>query len=146
MRRFLSVIFWSVIAAAFIGPGTITTAAVSGAKFGFNLLWALLFSTFACLILQEASARITVVTGQNLGQSLYKQLPADHSFSWIVYLIPGTIVLGCAAYEAGNILGSVAGANLATGLSPKILTIIMGLIVTCLLYFSTTKTVVHILG
>ena len=31
MKRFWSVLFWSVIAAAFIGPGTVTTAAAAGA-------------------------------------------------------------------------------------------------------------------
>ena len=42
MKRLLSVLFWSVIAAAFIGPGTVTTAASAGAGFHYSLLWALL--------------------------------------------------------------------------------------------------------
>ena len=66
MQRLLNILLWSVIAAAFIGPGTVTTAASSGARFGFALLWALLFSTVACLVLQEASARVAVVSGRTL--------------------------------------------------------------------------------
>ncbi|MEM8659565.1 MAG: divalent metal cation transporter, partial [Pseudomonadota bacterium] len=30
-----------LVTAAFIGPGTITTASIAGANFGFALLWAL---------------------------------------------------------------------------------------------------------
>ena len=40
---FGSVLLWSVISAAFIGPGTVTTAANAGSLFGTQLLWALLF-------------------------------------------------------------------------------------------------------
>ena len=53
MNRFLAIVFWSVLAAAFIGPGTVTTAASAGAQHGLSLLWALVFSTFACVILHE---------------------------------------------------------------------------------------------
>ena len=49
--RVLNILFWSIISAAFIGPGTVTTATKAGADFQFQLLWALLFATFACLIL-----------------------------------------------------------------------------------------------
>ena len=52
-KRILNILFWSVVSSAFIGPGTITTAAKSGASFGTDLLWALVFSTLACLLLQE---------------------------------------------------------------------------------------------
>ncbi|MCB0548279.1 MAG: divalent metal cation transporter, partial [Phaeodactylibacter sp.] len=62
-----SVLFWSIISAAFIGPGTVTTAAKAGASFQLQLIWALAFSIFATIILQEAAARITLASGKNLG-------------------------------------------------------------------------------
>ena len=73
MKKILSILFWSIITAAFIGPGTVTTAAKSGAVFGYDLLWALLFSTVACLVLQEASARVTVISGLSLGEAIRQQ-------------------------------------------------------------------------
>lgn len=63
VNRIASVLLWSVVAAAFIGPGTVTTTASAGAAHGYTLLWALVFSTIAMVLLQEASARITVVSG-----------------------------------------------------------------------------------
>jgi Mn2+/Fe2+ NRAMP family transporter len=122
MRRFWSVLFWSVIAAAFIGPGTVTTAASAGAEFRYSLLWTLLFSTIACLLLQESSARVTICSGRDLGQALrqrYRSAPAGRV---VLPLIFGAVLFGCAAYEAGNILGGVAGAELGTGLAPRLLT------------------------
>jgi len=36
-----------LVTAAFIGPGTVTTASRAGAGFGFALLWTVLFSVLA---------------------------------------------------------------------------------------------------
>ena len=39
--------------AAFIGPGTIVTSSRAGARYGFALLWAVVFSVIATAVLQE---------------------------------------------------------------------------------------------
>lgn len=146
MQRILQILFWSVIVAAFIGPGTVTTAASAGANFGYALLWALLFSTLGCLVLQEASARVTVMSGKNLGQAIRARYQGGAAGITVMLLVLGAIVLGCAAYQAGNILGSVAGATLGTGLPPRMLTLFIGLVSGLLLYFGTTKIVARCLG
>lgn len=111
-NRLLNILLWSVVSAAFIGPGTVTTATKAGATFGFDLLWALVFSTFACLLLQEAAARITIVSGFNLGQAIAKQFEGKSTRTLVLILIIGAIIVGCAAYQTGNILGAVAGIDL----------------------------------
>ncbi len=146
MKRLWSVLFWSVIAAAFIGPGTVTTAAKAGAGFGYSLLWALAFSSIACLLLQEAAARITVVSGRDLGQALRERYREGLSAITLLALIFGAILLGCAAYEAGNILGGVAGAELGTGLSPFVLTLLCGVGAAALLWIGAPRTVARVLG
>jgi manganese transport protein len=143
--RILSILFWSVIAAAFIGPGTVTTAASAGARFQLTLLWALLFSTVACVVLQEASARITVVSGSNLGQALVRQYPV-RAVRAIPLLVMATIVLGCAAYEAGNILGAVAGLDLVTGVPSRAATVVVGAFAFTILWLGSTRVVVSLLG
>ena len=62
-----SVILWSVISAAFIGPGTVTTAVTAGSVYQLDLMWAVVFATIACILLQEVSARITIASGLSLG-------------------------------------------------------------------------------
>ena len=60
----------AMVAAAFIGPGTVTTASVTGAEFGYALLWTMVFSIVATIVLQEMSARLGLVSGEGLGEAL----------------------------------------------------------------------------
>ncbi len=144
--RVLSILFWSVIAAAFIGPGTVTTAASAGAAYRYDLLWALVFSVIATLVLQEASSRLTIVSGKNLGEAIRTQY-FDSSRLWFLpSFVFVAIFTGCLAYEAGNILGAVAGMLLIVNLPSYILILIIGSVAAVLLYTGSTKTVVRVLG
>ncbi len=139
MKRLLSVLLWSILAAAFIGPGTVTTAASAGSRFGPVLLWALTFSTLACVVLQEASARLTLASGSNLGQALRRRFAGGWRGAAILLLVLGAIVVGCAAYQAGNILGGVAGAALAVAVPRSVLTLATGLAAGGLWMFRTQR-------
>lgn len=146
MRRLASILLWSVIAAAFIGPGTVTTAGSAGASTGLTLLWALVFSTVACFVLQEASARLTAVSGQSLGQALRARYKGGVRALFLILLVLGAIVLGCAAFEAGNILGGVAGALLISELSPRTLAVLTTAAAGVLLWFQAPHSVARILS
>jgi len=63
----------TLVAAAFIGPGTVTTCTIAGVTSGYSLLWALVFSIIATLVLQEMSARVGWVTREGLGEALSNQ-------------------------------------------------------------------------
>ena len=71
-----------------------------------------MFSTFACVVLQEAAGRLTLLSGHSLGEALARQFPSGYGRAAVLVLVLGAVLLGCAAYEAGNILGGVAGALL----------------------------------
>ena len=62
------------------------------------------------------------------------------------YTVLTAILLGCAAYEAGNILGAVAGAALVFNVSTVNLTLVVGIIAFLLLWFGSTKVIAQILG
>lgn len=145
-KRILNILFWSVVSAAFIGPGTITTAAKSGAEFGMELLWALLFSTFACLLLQEAAARLTIVSGKNLGQAIVAQFERSKSKVIVLLLVLGAIVFGAAAYEMGNLLGAVAGCLLIFNIPSYILILVIGAIAALILNIPSLKIISTIMG
>ena len=108
--RLQATFFWSVITAAFIGPGTVTTAASAGSNFGLSLLWSLLFSVFATIVLQETAARISQASGMGLGSLISKRHAG--SSRWLSRMLFVAIALGCAAYQAGNMLGAMAGLKL----------------------------------
>ena len=60
----------AMVTASFIGPGTVTTATRAGAEFGYALLWTVIFSIIATIILQEMSARIGIITKGGLGEAI----------------------------------------------------------------------------
>lgn len=98
-----------LVTAAFIGPGTITTCTLCGSSFGYALLWGLLFSVFATIILQEMSARLGIIGRLGLGEALRQQFKNPVTKLVSVILVLSAIVIGNAAYETGNILGASMG-------------------------------------
>ncbi len=146
MRRLGAVMLWSVIAAAFIGPGTVTSCASAGAAYGPALLWALTFSTVACVALQEAAARLTVASGLTLGQALRRRFANRAAGGGVMLLVLGAVILGCAAYQAGNILGAVAGAKLLVGLPSSWLAALVGAAAALVLWVGRIRGAVRVLS
>ncbi|QDK78822.1 divalent metal cation transporter [Spirosoma sp. KCTC 42546] len=140
-----SVLFWSVISAAFIGPGSVTACAIAGSKYGIQLLWVLTFATLGTVWLQEAAARITIATGKDLGQVITQTYTGARG-RWVGWTLFLAIFLGCAAYQAGNILGAVAGLALLTGLPVPALTIGIGFVCIALLWIGSTQNLANFLG
>lgn len=98
-----------LIAAAFIGPGTVATCTITGASYGFTLLWAMVLSIIATIVLQEMAARIGLVTRRGLAEVIRSQIQNPTIRVLAILLILSAIVIGNAAYEAGNISGGVLG-------------------------------------
>jgi NRAMP (natural resistance-associated macrophage protein)-like metal ion transporter len=98
-----------LVTAAFIGPGTITTASIAGANFGFALIWTLLFSVIATILLQSMAARLGVATGQDLAQALRANIQTPLFKTLAAFLVISAIGIGSAAYEAGNLSGASMG-------------------------------------
>ncbi len=120
-------------AAAFIGPGTVTTASVVGASTGYALLWALAFSIFATIILQEMSARLGIVSREGLGDALRTTFDNVVVKAVAVILVLSAITIGAAAFQTGNITGSALALETISGISPQIWMIIVGVVAFALL-------------
>ena len=105
-----------LVTAAFIGPGSVATASAVGANFGFVLLWALLFSLIATIVLQEMAARLGLVSGEGLSQALRTTFKNPLLSRIAVLLVVSAIGIGNAAYEAGNISGAALGLQSLTTL------------------------------
>ncbi|GAB3663268.1 Nramp family divalent metal transporter [Echinicola sediminis] len=98
-----------LIAAAFIGPGTVTVCTLAGVNFGYDLLWALLLSTLATIVLQEMGARIGLVNQKGLAEIIRQEIQQPLAKVLSIGLVIVAIAIGNAAYEAGNIGGAVMG-------------------------------------
>lgn len=98
-----------LVAAAFIGPGTVTACTLAGVGFGYALLWAMLLSIIATLVLQEMAARLGIITQKGLADVIKEELKTPWIRNTVITIILGAIVIGNAAYEAGNIGGATLG-------------------------------------
>ncbi len=137
----------ALIAAAFIGPGTVTVCTKAGVRFGFALLWALVLSVVATAVLQEMSARLGLISKKGLAEALTSQLKTPWMKWLAVILIVSAILIGNSAYQAGNISGGVLGlqtifpeTNVQLGdFSLNYLVFIIGAIAFLLLYLGNYK-------
>lgn len=135
----------SIIAAAFIGPGTVTVCTLAGVHHGLELLWALTFSVLATIILQEMSARVGIVAQMGLGESLRTHLKHPWLKYFSLVLVLSAILIGNAAYEAGNISGAILGFQNYFPEAESILALIIGMLAGVILYMGNIKTLEKIL-
>ncbi|WP_304517823.1 Nramp family divalent metal transporter, partial [Cecembia rubra] len=101
-----------LVAAAFIGPGTVTVCTLAGVNFGYDLLWALGLSIITTIVLQEMAARIGLITQRGLAANISNTIQKSGWRIFSISLVLFAIVLGNAAYEAGNISGGALGAEI----------------------------------
>ncbi len=122
-----------LVAAAFIGPGTVTTASVAGASTGFALLWALVFSIFATIVLQEMAARLGIVARRGLGEAMRHAFDNPAGRWAMIALVIVAIGFGSAAFQTGNVSGAALGLEAVTGIGTGIWAVVVGLAAAALL-------------
>lgn len=96
---------------AVVGPGFITanvdndangiwTYSAAGAQFGYGLLWTILPTMIALIVIQEMSARMGAVTGKGLSDLIREEFGLRVTFF---------IMLGLVITNFGNVVGEFAG-------------------------------------
>ena len=86
-------------------PGGILTYSRAGAKYAYALLWTLVPTTVALIVVQEMAARMGVVTGKGLSDLIREQFGLRMTFFTMFVL---------ALADVGNIIAEFAG--LASGM------------------------------
>lgn len=129
----------TLVAAAFIGPGTVVTASLAGANFGYALLWALVFSVLATMVLQEMAARLGVVTQQGLGEAIHHHIRSRQLRWGAITLIVAAVVVGNSVYQGGNLMGATLGIAGVTGEPQAWMPLLIGSIAILLLWSGSYK-------
>jgi Mn2+/Fe2+ NRAMP family transporter len=110
LMRFRLLALVAVIGPGFItanvdnDPGGILTYSQAGAKYGYALLWTLIPTTIALIVVQEMAARMGAITGKGLSDLIREEFGLRMTFFTM-------LVLGLADF--GNIAAEFAG--LASG-------------------------------
>lgn len=101
MLLFLSVMGPGIITANIDNDASgITTYSVAGARFGYELLWTLIPTTVALVVIQEMIARMGVVTGKGLSDLIRENYGVKTTFF---------MMLGLLIANFGNTVADLAG-------------------------------------
>ncbi|ERF47795.1 Nramp family divalent metal transporter [Staphylococcus arlettae] len=118
-----------IITASFIGPGTVTTMTQGGAGFGYSLLWAVVFSIIATIVLQEMIIRLSLVTREGLGEAIQELFAHKIGKFIIVWFTLIAVTIGCAAYISGDLIGTSLGASYLLQLPEHLVAPVIGVII-----------------
>jgi Mn2+/Fe2+ NRAMP family transporter len=143
----------TLVAAAFIGPGTVTVCTLAGVRSGYMLLWALLFSVIATIVLQEMTGRLGIITQKGFGEAIRENLGNPFLKFAGILMVLSAIVIGNIAYEGGNISGAVLGWEeffvgldlTVNGITIRLTSFIIGAIAFWLLFSGNFKRIVNVM-
>lgn len=116
-----------LVVGTFMGPGSITSATRAGAGFGYTLLWTVVFSIIAVIVLQEMASRFGIVTQTGLAEGITSHLENRPVLRRVmIAVIAFSITLGGMAYMGGDLTGTAMGVSTMTGIPSNIVAAIWG--------------------
>ncbi|HEU4708645.1 MAG TPA: divalent metal cation transporter [Methylophilaceae bacterium] len=134
-----------------LGPGLITGAAdddpsgiatysQSGAQFGLNMLWTVIFTYPLMTGIQTVSARIGRVSGEGLATNIRKHYPA-----WLLYLVVSLLMVANTINIAADISAMGQAMKLILGGPPHLYAVGFGLLSLVLQIFIPYRRYVRVL-
>jgi len=100
-----------VASVAYIDPGNFASNFEGGARFGYMLLWVLLWSNAMAILIQYLSAKLGIATGKTLPQNCRAHFPRNINFGlWIA------AELAALATDLAEFLGAALGFHLLFGI------------------------------
>lgn len=108
--------FWAflgpafVASVAYIDPGNFASNIVGGARYGYTLLWVLLWSNAMAMLVQYLSAKLGIATGRTLPESC-----REHFSRSVVWLLWVGAEISAIATDLAEFLGAALGFYLLFG-------------------------------
>ncbi len=100
-----------LVSVGYMDPGNWATDLEGGSKFGYTLIWVLLASNIAAIVLQTLAARLGIVSGRDLAQACRDQYPRS-----VNYMLWVLAEIGIVACDLAEVLGGAIGINLLFGI------------------------------
>ena len=89
---------------AYMDPGNFATNIQAGAHYGYTLLWVVLLANLIAMLFQSLSAKLGIVTGQNLAEMCRERFPA-----WVVVAMWIVSEVAAMATDLAEFLGGAIG-------------------------------------
>ncbi len=83
-----------LIAATGVGAGDVVAAAVAASRFGYAVLWAVLFGAVLKYVINEGLARWQLATGTTMIEGWTSRLGRGFQVAFLVYLILWSFIVG----------------------------------------------------
>ena len=113
--------FWMSLGAGFITgasddePSAIATYTIAGAKFGYSMLWASIFTLPFMIAMQEMSGRIGRVSNRGLAGNMKRHYPR-----WLMLFIAGLIVTANTVNIGANMSAMTQAIGMVTGFNQSV--------------------------
>lgn len=127
LTKFLGPAF--VVSVAYIDPGNFATNVSGGSKFGYSLIWVILFSNLMAIFLQIMSAKLGIATGHNLPEMCAKVF--SKRTNWAFWFVAE---IGAMATDLAEFLGGTLGLYLLFHIPMIYSALITGLITYLICY------------
>ena len=100
-----------IAAIAYVDPGNVAANITAGARYGYLLVWVLVLSNIAAMLVQYLSAKLGIVTGRSLPTLLGERLrPRNRILFWL------QAELVAAATDLAEVIGGAIALNLLFGI------------------------------
>ncbi len=100
-----------IAAVAYVDPGNFATNIESGATFGYQLLWVVLWANLMAMLVQALSAKLGIATGKNLPEVIRDRYPKP--LVWFYWVQAELIAM---ATDLAEFLGAALGFQLLFGI------------------------------
>ncbi len=101
-----------VAAIGYIDPGNFATNIQAGAKFGYQLLWVVVWANLMAMVIQVLSAKLGIATGKNLAEHIRDHYPRP--VVWLYWVQAEIIAM---ATDLAEFIGAAIGFQLLLGIS-----------------------------
>ncbi|MGR3570496.1 Nramp family divalent metal transporter [Brevirhabdus sp.] len=115
-----------IASVAYMDPGNYATNIQAGAGYGYALLWVVLVANLIAMLFQALSARVGIVTGQNLAE-----LCRDHFPRPVTWAMWGVSEIAAMATDLAEFLGGAIGLALLFGIP-----LIWGMVITAIVTYA----------
>ena len=99
-----------VASIAYVDPGNFATNLQGGARYGYMLLWVVLLANLIAMLIQYLSAKLGIVTNQNLPEHIRARWP--RTLTWGMWVQAEVMAM---ATDIAEFLGAALGLNLLFG-------------------------------
>jgi manganese transport protein len=112
-----------IASVAYVDPGNYATNIQAGAQFGYLLLWVVVASNLAAMLIQSLSAKLGIATGLNLAEQCRAHFPRP--VVWGMWLLMEFVAI---ATDLAEFLGAALGFNLLFGIPLWMAGILAGIV------------------